>query len=81
MFARRIQVHTHAVHAVFDDLIKSLFQFRLINIVLILPHANRFWINFNQFSEGVAQAATDRNGSSDGNIVFGELFRAIFDAE
>ena len=36
--------------------------------MLILPDANRFWVDFDEFGERVLEPSTDRNGAANGEI-------------
>ena len=45
----------------------------MIHIVLVLAHADGFWIDFDQFGERVHEAAADGNGSAHGEIECGKF--------
>ena len=68
-----IQLYTNAVDAALNHIAKALGQHLLVHIVLILPHPDALWIDFNQLAEGVHQAAADADGTAHSDIVVGEL--------
>ena len=68
-----VQVHTHAVHAVFHHAVQRFFQPLLRHIVLVLAHAHGFGFNFHQFCQGVLQAAGNGNGAAQIDIKLREL--------
>ena len=45
----------------------------MINIVLILAHADRFGLDLDQFGQRILQAAGDGDRAAQGNIEFGEF--------
>ena len=45
----------------------------LVYVVLVLPHADRFGVDFDQFGERVLQAAGDGNSAAQGYVQIGEL--------
>ena len=49
--------------------------------MLVLPDADRLWVDFNKLGERVLQAAGYRNRAALHNVVVGELVRRRFDAE
>src|SRR5690606_19587493 len=65
----RIQRYAYRVHAAGHRLIKRGLQLGLVDIVLVLPYADRFRIYLDQFSQRIHQSPTDRNGPANGNIV------------
>ena len=70
---RGIQIHAHGVHAVFHHSIQFASQFRLIHIVLILPHADRLRVNLHQFRQGILQASGNRHRTAVTHVHPGEF--------
>ena len=70
---RRIQIHAHGVHAVFHHGIQFTCQFRLVHIVLILPHADRLRVNLHQFRQGILQTPSDRHRTAVAHVHPGEF--------
>ena len=68
----------NSVHATFNSSIQTILQCRLIDIVLILPNANRFWVNFDQFCQRVCQPASDRNRATNRNIIIRKFISGNF---
>ena len=70
---RRIQIHAHGVHAVFHHCVQFASQFRLVHIVLILPHADRLRVNLHQFRQGILQASGNRHRTAVTHVHPGEF--------
>jgi hypothetical protein len=77
MFTRRIDVYSYRIHTSNHSGIQ-FFQFTLIHIVLVLAYANGFWVNFTNSANG---PATDRNRSTNRDIIIRVPHERFFDAE
>ena len=73
-----VDVHAHAVHAALHREVERLFKPRLVHIVLILAHADGFWVNLHQFGQRVEQSASNRDGTAHGHVLVGELVTRDF---
>ena len=74
----RVQVHAHLVHAAIDDELERALQCRLGNVVLILAYADALGFYLHEFSQGVLQAASNRNRATNGEVQFREFFPGHF---
>ena len=68
-----VEIDADAVDAAFDGGFKRIVELALIDIVLILADADGLWIDFDQFSQRVLQAACDGDGAAHGEVEIGEL--------
>ena len=73
-----VELHAYAVDTADHHIVEAFLQEGLVDIVLVLSHANAFGIDFHQFAEGVHEAASYADGSADGDVVFGELTAGQF---
>jgi hypothetical protein len=80
MFTRRIDVYSYRIHTTNHSGIQFFFQFTLIHIVLVLAYANGFG-SILPTQPRITQSATDRNGSTNRNIIIREFLTSNFDAE
>ena len=70
---RRIEVHSDPVHAGFHRGFQALFEPLLVDVVLVLPYADRLGVHLHQLRERVLQAAGNRDGPADGQIEIRKL--------
>ena len=63
-----VEFDADVVHAGNDGVIERTLESTLIDIVLVLADADGFWVDFDQFGERVHEAATDRNGTTHGEV-------------
>ena len=75
---RGVEVHAHPVDAAFDHRLQRFVQMALVDVMLILAHADRFRIDLHQFCQGVLQAARDGDGSSDRQVEIRKLLARDF---
>ena len=68
-----VELHTHAVDTAHHHVVEALLQEGLVDIVLVLPHADALGVDFHQFAEGVHEAAANADGTAYGDIIFREL--------
>ena len=73
MFAGGIDIHSYVVHHTFNSLLQTLSQTCLIDVVLVLPYANRLGINLNQFSQRIHQSSANGYGSTYSHILIRKL--------
>ena len=73
-----VHVHADGVHAVFDHRVQRFGELALVHVVLILPHADGFGVDFDQLGKRVLQPAGDRHCAAQGNVQVGELARRQF---
>ncbi|MNC85064.1 hypothetical protein D3C83_06390 [compost metagenome] len=69
----RIHVGANRVHAVLDDGIELPCELPLIDIVLVLPDADRLRLDPNELGERILQAAGDRHGAPQRYVQVGKL--------
>ena len=73
MLRRRIDIHTHLVHTTLHSLVEALLKLLLIDILLVLSHADGIGIDLDKFGKWVHQSSSDRDGTSHGDILVGEF--------
>ncbi|CPL31136.1 Uncharacterised protein [Bordetella pertussis] len=73
-----VDVHAHGVHAVLDHRIQRTGQLALVDVVLVLAHADRLGIDLDQFGQRILQAAGDRDGAAQRHVQVGEFERGRF---
>ena len=59
-----IHIHTNRIHTVFHDGLQRTRELCLVHVVLILPDADGFWIDFHQFGQRILQASCNRHGTA-----------------
>ena len=59
LFRRGVDLDADFVHAGNDDVVQRAFQRDLVHVVLILPDADAFRINFHELGERIHQPAPD----------------------
>ena len=74
----RVQVYAHGVHAVFHHRIQLACQLALVDIVLVLAHANALGVNLDQLCQWVLQAAGNRDRTAQAHIHIRQLLRGKF---
>ena len=73
MLRGSVEVDTYGIHTTLDGLIECMFEFRLIDVVLILSHADALRINLHEFCQRIHQTASYRYGTTHGDILVWEL--------
>ena len=73
-----VQIDTNSVHRVLDHGGKRLRQLALIDVVLVLPHANRLRFDLDQFGQRVLQPPRNRHSTTDGYVDIRKLQRGQF---
>ena len=68
-----VEIDADAVDAAFDGLFEALFEAALVDVVLILADADGFGVDFDEFGEGILEAAGDGDGAADGEVKIREL--------
>ena len=68
-----IYVHTHCVHAVFDDGVEHARQTGLVDVVLVLADADGFRVDLDQFGQRILQATADRGSAAQTHIQIGKF--------
>src|SRR5437899_450481 len=58
---RRVEIDAHAVHTGFNHRSQASLQFSLVDVMLILPDADRFRLGLHQFRQRILEAARDRD--------------------
>ncbi len=74
MFAGGVEFHPHAVDTTDDHVIETPFERGLIDIMLVLPDANRLGIEFYQFRQRIHEPAANRHRAAHGEVMGGEFF-------
>ena len=57
----RVKLHSYFIHTTLHYTFEAFLQHSLVYIMLVLPYAYRFGVNFNKFRERIHQATTYRN--------------------
>ena len=70
--ARRVQLDADGVHAAHDGVVQGLLEFRLVDVVLVLPHADRLRVDLDQLGQRVGQPPADGNRPADGDVLVRE---------
>ena len=73
--AGRIQIHTHSVDAVLHHAVQRFVQPGLGAIMLVLPHADGFGVNFHQLCQGILQPAGNRHSRTQIDIILRKFLR------
>ena len=74
--AGRIDVDADGVDAVLDDRVEAMRQLLLVNVVLILTHADRLGLDLDEFRERILQTARDGDGAAVAHVKIRELGRS-----
>ena len=69
MLRRRVQFHADVVHAGNHDVIERTLQRGLIDVVLILPHADALRVELHEFGERVHEPTPDAHRAAHGEVV------------
>ncbi len=69
-----VELDADAVHAGDDGIVEGAFEAGLVHVMLVLADTDGFGVEFNEFGEGVHEAAADGDGAADGEVVVGEFF-------
>ena len=73
MLRGSVEVDTYGIHTTLDGLVECMFEFRLIDVVLILSHADALGINLHEFCQRIHQTASYRYGATHGDILIREF--------
>lgn len=57
LLAGSVQIHAHGVDAADDHVVEAALEFGLVDVVLVLPHADGFGIDLDKFRQRVREAA------------------------
>ena len=68
-----VEIHADPIDAALDHRFQRFLQLPLIDVVLILAHADGLGIDLDELGQRVLQAARDGDGSAHGQIEIGEL--------
>ncbi len=71
--ARGVQVDADVVDHRADDLVEAVGKALLVDVVLVEAHPDGLGVDLHELSEGVLEAAADRDGAADGQVELGEL--------
>ena len=71
----RLHIHADARNAAFHHAGERVFQLRLLQIVLILPHADGLRVDLHQLGQRVLHAPRDGNRASERDVVFRKFLR------
>ena len=61
------------VHDRSDDLVQSIGEALLVDVVLIEAHADGLGVDFHELGEGILETAPDGDGAPDREVELGEL--------
>ena len=73
LLGSEVDIHTHAIDAAFNHFFERELELALIDVVLILTHADGLGIDLDKFGQGVLQASRYGNGPADGQVEIGEF--------
>ena len=70
---RGVEVDADRVHAVLDDGVQRLRQLALVDVVLVLAHADALGVDLHQLGQRILQAARDGDGAAQADVEVGQL--------
>lgn len=73
LLAGGVQLHAHGVDAAGHHVVQAAFELGLIDVVLILAHADGLGIDFDQFGQRVGQTAADGHRAPVGEVQIGKF--------
>ena len=73
-----VQVNPHRVHTILHHGLQRFGQLALIDVVLVLAHANRFGIDLHQLGQRVLQPPGNAGGSAQTHVHIGHFLRGKF---
>ena len=73
-----IEVDSYAVDAHLNGSVKLLFQEALVDIVLILAHAQRFRVDLDELGKGIHETAADGDSPAHGDVLVRKLLASDF---
>ncbi len=76
--AGHVQVDADMIDARFDHAIKAFAELRLIDVVLVLPDADRLGIGLDQFRQRILQTTSDTDRAADRDVQIGKLLAGQF---
>ena len=74
----RVEIHAHIIDTTLDGLIQGVLEFCLIDIVLVLSHANAFGVDLHQFGQRIHETTADGDGPADSDILVREFLAGDF---
>ena len=60
----RVDIDADRIDAVLDDGIQSACQFALTDVVLVLPDADRLWLDLDEFRKRILQTSGNRHSAA-----------------
>jgi hypothetical protein len=72
-FGGGVHLDADRVDARYDDVVELALEGGLIDVMLILPHADALGVDLDQLGQRVHEAAPDRDGAANGHVLVGEL--------
>ncbi|PSA87137.1 hypothetical protein BT093_03775, partial [Corynebacterium diphtheriae] len=76
----RIELNTYCITRIITHCIKRLRQSRLVYIVLILTHSDRYRINLDQLGQRILKSTRKRNSATKRNINIWDWLKYTSDA-
>ncbi len=73
-----VDLDADGVYGADDGVIERILEGALIDIVLVLADSDGFRVDFHQFGEGIHEAATDADGTADGEVEVREFLAGDF---
>jgi len=73
LFGGGVEFDADGVDAADDGVVEAGFEGALFDVVLVLADADGFGVDFDEFGEGVHEAAADGDGAADGDVLVREF--------
>ena len=73
LLGSQVEVDPDPVDAALHDLVQGGFEPALVDVVLVLAHADRLGLDLDQLGQGILQAAGDGDRPADGDVELGEF--------
>ena len=74
LFRGGVELDADAVHGADDGIVEGTFECGLVDVVLVLADADRFWVELYELGERIHETAADGDGAAHREIVVGEFF-------
>ena len=74
LFRGGVELDADAVNGADDGIVEGTFECGLVDVVLVLADADRFWVELYELGERIHETAADGDGAAHREIVVGEFF-------
>ena len=73
VLAGSVEVYAHGVDTALNGHVEAVLQFRLVNVVLVLPYADALWVELHEFGQRVHQPPPYAYRPAHGDVLVGKL--------